>query len=395
MPKLTEQFVARLIVPAGQRDVQAFDDTLPGFGVRKFASGRAVWIVKYNVGRKQRKRSLGPVVPGSMSTKRKLADEILTRARLGQDTAAEGDAAKALASRVAAKLGDLVPKYLARCDAMQRASTAAETRRYLDRYWARLHKLVPRDVTRPDVVEGVDAIEAGHGAVTADRARVALSGFFAWCIDRGHADANPALGIGRRAAAPASERVLSESELVAVWLAAGDDDYGKIVRLLILTAQRRDEIGGLDRGEVAVDAKQIELPKERTKNAREHIVPLSPQAIEILARTVRVGERTRYFGLGDRGYSGWSKSKARLDKRLPDDMPSYDIHDIRRSVATHLADRKFALPHVVEAILNHISGHKAGVAGTYNKALYLAERRRALNRWAKHMLALVERDANQ
>jgi len=393
MPKLTEQFIARLIVPAGERDVQAFDDTLPGFGVRKFASGRAVWIVKYNVGRKQRKRSLGPVLPGSMPAKRKLADEILTRAKLGQDTAAEGDAAKAQASRVAAKIGDLVPKYLARCDATQRPSTAAETRRYLDRYWARLHKLVPREVTRPDVVEGVDAIEADHGAVTADRARVALSGFFTWCIDRGYADANPALGIGRRAVAPSSERVLSEPELAAVWLAAGNDDYGKIVRLLILTAQRRDEIGGLDRAEVAVDEKQIELPKDRTKNGREHIVPLSPQAMEILGSTVRVGDRTKYFGLGEGGYSGWSKSKARLDRRLPKDMDPWDIHDIRRSVATHLADRKFALPHVVEAILNHVSGHKAGVAGTYNKALYLAERRRALSRWGKHMVALVEREA--
>jgi integrase len=393
MAKLSEQFVSRLTVPKGKRDVQAFDDSLPGFGVRKFASGRAFWIVKYNVGRKQRKRTLGPVLPGSFASKRKVADEILTRARLGQDTAAEGDAAKALASRVVAKVGELVPKYLKRCETTQRPSTAAETKRYVEGYWARLHKLTPREVTRPDIVAGIDDIEAVHGAVTADRARVALSGFFAWAIDRGFADANPALGIGRRAPPPANGRVLSEPELVAIWRAAGDDDYGKIIRLLILTGQRRDEIGGLDRPEVNRAEKQIELPPERTKNNRPHVVPLAPQALEILSHTIRIGNRTQFFGLGEKGFSGWSKAKARLDKRLPAEMPAWTVHDIRRAVATRWGDGKFAAPHVVEAILNHVSGHKAGVAGTYNKALYLAERRRALSRWAKHFLALVERDA--
>lgn len=390
MPKLTDAFIAGLKVPAGKSDVQVFDETLPGFGVRKFKSGKAYWFVKYNIGKKQRKRTLGAVQPGSLAAKRKMADEILTRARLGQDTAAAGDAAKALASRVVATIGELVPKYLGGIEASLRPSTVAETKRYLSRYWAGLHKLTPRAVIRAEIVDGIDNIEAANGAVSADRARVALSGFFAWCIDRGSADANPALGIRRRAPLPSNERVLSVIELVAIWKAAGTvDDYGRIIRLLILTAQRRDEIGGLGRDEINSAERQIELPGRRTKNKRDHIVPLSPQALEVLATAIQVGERTKYFGLGENGFSGWSKAKTRLDKRLSKTMEPWDLHDIRRSVATHLSDGKFALPHVLEAILNHISGHKAGVAGVYNKAQYLPERKRALHRWGRHFGSIV------
>lgn len=393
MPKLTEGFVSRLHVPVGRRDVQVFDDTLPGFGVRKFKSGKAFWIVKYNVGKQQRKRTLGAVVPGSLGAKRALADQILTRAKLGEDQGAETDAAKALASRVTAKVGPMVTKYLGECAATMRPSTLSETKRYLERYWSALHKTPPDDVTRADVVAGVDRIVAENGAVSADRARVALSGFFAWCIDRGKAAANPTLGIGRRAPPADNGRVLSLPELVNVWKAAGATDYGCIIRLLILTAQRRDEIGHLDRSEVNGAEKQIGLPPERTKNGRPHLVPLSPQALAILASTVQIGDRTKFFGLGEGGFSGWSAAKARLDKRLPHGMPPWDVHDIRRSVVTHLNDRKFAEPHIVEAIINHLSGHKRGVAGTYNKALYLPERRRVLNKWARHFLSLVARAA--
>ena len=144
------------------------------------------------------------------------------------------------------------------------------------------------------------------------------------------------------------------------------------------------------------------MPGDRTKNHRSHIVPLPDQALAILdAVPFRVGRR-HIFGIGEGGFSGWSKAKQELDARiasarrqarLNDDMGPWVLHDIRRSAVTHWHELGFAPPHVVEAIVNHVSGHKAGVAGIYNKALYLPERREALEKWAAFLGQEIDRGA--
>src|SRR5262249_44151720 len=158
------------------------------------------------------------------------------------------------------------------------------------------------------------------------------------------------------------------------WRATPDNDYGRIVRLLILTAQRREEIGGLLRTEVNRDAKQIELPGARIKNGRPHDVPLSDEALAELDAAPERDGRLPVFGTGQGGYSGWSKSKQALDEAAKLSQP-WTLHDLRRTVATRMADSPEdgglgVLPHVIEAILNHVSGHKAGVAGIYNRSTY-------------------------
>ena len=139
MAKLTEGMVAKIRVPAGARDVQVFDDALPGFGVRKFDSGKASYFVKYSIGRQQRKLSLGPAVPGSLAEKRKIASEVISRARIGQDVAGDKRTAKATLARQATTLGSLVSRYLADRQAELRSSSLTEAKRYLERYWAPLH----------------------------------------------------------------------------------------------------------------------------------------------------------------------------------------------------------------------------------------------------------------
>jgi integrase len=247
-----------------------------------------------------------------------------------------------------------------------------------------------RIIRRADVVTVIDEIVSNQGKVAADQARVALSGFFAWAIDRGHVDFTPVQNIASRSESDGRSRVLTEAELVAVWRACSDDDYGKIIRLLILTGQRKSEIGSLEWPEIDTKKAQIELPAERTKNGRPHIVPLSDPAIDILASVHPVAGRQKIFGAREGGYSGWSKSKAQLDVRLSASMAAWVLHDIRRSVVTHLHELGIAPPHVIEAIVNHVSGHRAGVVGVYNKAAYLGERQLALRRWAEHVMRLVE-----
>jgi len=231
--------------------------------------------------------------------------------------------------------------------------------------------------------------------VTANRLRASLSKFFAWGIGEGLIDSNPVSGTNRNEEMT-RDRVLSPQELRAIWLALPDNDYGSVVKLLMLTGQRASEIADLRWPELIGD--EIRLPGDRTKNHRAHTVPLTKTAQKILAvvpqRTKPNGTpRELVFGSGEGGFSGWSKAKDQLDQRIAEmtgeSIVPFRIHDLRRSFATHAAEIGIQ-PHVIEAVLNHISGSKAGVAGIYNRALYEPEKRAAMDRWADQLLAWVE-----
>ena len=180
--------------------------------------------------------------------------------------------------------------------------------------------------------------------------------------------------------------MLSQTELTAVLSALTDDQFSDIIRLLILTGQRRDEIGGLRWSEVDLDRGLIVLPPARTKNKRLHELPLSWQARAILERQAR-RDGDLVFGTGAGGFTSWSNSKATLDKRL-NGIGEWRLHDLRRTAATMMAELG-VLPHIIEAILNHVSGHRAGVAGIYNRAKYQADMRDALERWGEHVAGIV------
>jgi integrase len=306
---------------------------------------------------------------------------------------------KAAAARRAVTFGAVVPRYLAAREGELRPRAYGEYRRYLNDHWKPLHDMAVNAVTRQDVVGVIDDIERERGKVAADRARTALSTFFAWAIDRSYCDNTPILHIKARDQGGGRSRVLSEAELVEVWKSCGDHEHSRIVRLLILTGQRKSEIGDVTWPEIDFHRRQIELPPERTKNKRAHIVPLSEAALAILKGVLAIEGRERVFGRGVGGFSHWSGAKADLDARIAEarlrrgeekPMLGWVLHDLRRSFVTHVNERKFAPPHVIEAIVNHVSGHLAGVAGIYNKAQYLAERRQALDLWGAHIATLVE-----
>jgi len=176
--------------------------------------------------------------------------------------------------------------------------------------------------------------------------------------------------------------------LAAIWNAAPDSDYGRIVRLLMLAGQRKDEIASLRWSEIDASAKTITLPGNRTKNSREHVVPLSRDALDILRTIPHRNERDLVFGDGQGGYAGWSKAKATLDRRLGNVVKPWTLHDLRRTSATRMADSGVQ-PHIIEAVLNHVSGHKAGVAGVYNRAADEPEKRAALDTLASYIRTAV------
>ena len=405
MPKFFEGYIDQLLVPAGKvtksgksvRDVRAFDSSLPGFGILKSDTGRAVYFVKFNVGAQQRKLTLGPVVRGNLAKMRMRAEEVLAKARLKQDVVAEHREAAATAEAQANRqtLGQLVSAYLASREGSLRASSRAANKLYLQQHWRSLHTRFAEDVSRRDVVAVLDEIERDRGKVAADRARSALSGFFMWCIDRGHVSATPVVHLRSRNTNRSRERVLCERELREVWRACGDDDYGRIIKLLILTGQRKSEISGLTWIEVNLAELQIELPGARTKNGRPHSVPMSAAALALLP--LRLEGRDVVFGRGNKGFSGWSRAKRQLDNRISaaraaegemTPFPQWCVHDLRRTFVTFANELGLAAPHVTEAAVNHISG-RTGVAGVYDRSKHAGEKRRLMESWAERVAEIV------
>jgi integrase len=194
--------------------------------------------------------------------------------------------------------------------------------------------------------------------------------------------ANPAAFTARHKE-EARHRVLNDTELRQVWKALPDTDYGRAVKLLILTGQRREEIGQLRWSELDLARGIISLPGGRTKNGKPHELPLSAPARAILESQPRFGE----WVFGRRGLLDWAQQKKVLDARLQI-SEHWVLHDLRRTAATRMVDLGI-LPHAVEAVLNHY-GHRSGVAGVYNRSLYAAEKAQALARWAEHVMSLVE-----
>jgi integrase len=348
-----------------------WDEATPGFGVRRQAKA-AVFFLKYRQNGIQRLYTIGRFGALTPDAARREARRVLGSVASGADPQRE---------KIAARSGTMlrtIEAYLAQAERRMRPRSFDEARRMLLVDWKPLHSFAVQAVTRRDVAEGLREIEA-RGPVAAQRARATLSACFGWAIRDGvEIPANPVIGTNSPVT-KSRERVLSRDELAALWRGLGPDRFSDIVRLLVLTGQRRSEIGGLRWDEIQGDA--IVLPAERTKNGRVHVVPLSPLAAEIINRQDRVSEFV--WGLQ---WKSWSRPKLELDARVG--IAPFTLHDIRRSVATGMAELG-VLPHIIETVLNHVSGHKASVAGIYNRARYAEDVRAALARWSEYVAALA------
>ena len=387
--KLTRASVQALSLPPSKGELIVFDDEIPGFGLRLRAGGSRKWIVQYKVGAKHRRFTFGSVAELDAGKARERARDLLAEVRVGRDPAGVKLEARARADET---LGAIVERHLKRQEGRLRPRSYLETQRYLRAHWKPLHGLALAKVSRATVAQRLASIAENSGPTAADRARAALSSLFTWAMREGLAETNPVIATNRTSEAKSRDRVLTDAELAAIWKTLPDDQYGAIVRLLILTGQRREEIGGLRWSEIQVG--KIALPGERTKNHRPHDVPLTDKAAAVISGCRRRDDRDLIFGEGEGPYQGWSKSKAALDKAIAEKaadngpVAPWRLHDIRRTVATRMAELGVQ-PHIVEAALNHVSGHKAGVAGVYNRAVYAAEKRTALELWTNQVLTLT------
>jgi integrase len=393
--KLTAANIRALKLPPGVADRVFFDEDLPGFGLRMRASGVHSWMVQYARAGRTRRVVLGLLTALDPGKARATAKDLLAQVRLGHDPAGEKDQAR---TRAAETFGALLPRFLERQRTRLKPRSYVETERHLQRDAKPLHSSPIEAVTRRTIAGRLAEIEKHNGPAARNRVRASLSAYFTWAAKEGYVDNNP-VAFTNKAEEKARERVLSDEELRTIWLATDDSQFGAIIKLLILTGARRTEIGGLTWSELSPNLPLITLPPARTKSGREHLIPLSEPALTILRaqpqRTNPDGTpREHIFGnvIGC-GYQNWSRGKTDLDARIAEaghgKALNWRLHDFRRSVSTSLHDRFGVPPHVVEEILGHTGGHKGGVAGIYNKAVYLEERRRALTKWGAHIMELV------
>jgi integrase len=383
--KFTVKNTGEVQLPAGSNDHVWWDDDITGLGIRLRAGGTRNWIYRYRIGSKQRSLILGSAKSVPLSVARKNASTLEARIRLGEDPALDRQNAKLEADNT---FGVLATQYLETQKSKWRPGTYKEIERHLNKYASSLRRIPIAAVSQRSVANLLNSVAKESGDVTANRVRASLSALFGWTIKEGIRlpEGNVASYTNKREE-KSRERVLSNAELKAIWTACSDDEFGAVVKLLLLTGQRRSEIGALQWNEIHDD--QIVLPANRTKNKRAHVVPLSDAARTALHR-FRDGHGEFVFGRF--GFQAWDWDKRALDVRVAEagkPLEHWTLHDLRRTVATRMAELGVQ-PHIIEAVLNHVSGHKGGVAGIYNRATYDKEKREALNLWAEHVMATVE-----
>jgi integrase len=386
--KLTLNRIDSLKCPEGKRDMLVFDDEQRGLGVRVTASGGKTYLAQYTCHGQKRRIPLGSCSAVSLAKARDAVRAIMGDVAKDVDPAAERKKAKA---HDALTLSALLMDWQALHLATRRPSYASEAVRAVRNAFACYLDLPAAGLSRAAVVKMLDAMARKGSASMAARTAAYGKAAYGWGVKRGALSVNPFLNLPvtpteRR------ERVLSDDELSAIWRATdGPGPFNGIVRFLILTGQRREEVAGMTWAELSGDFSTWTIPASRAKNGATHIVPLNAPAQEVLRGVPGFGAQQTGLELvfpGLRGpFNGWSKAKGALDAKSG--VINWRLHDLRRTVATGLQRLGVRLE-VTEQVLNHVSGSRAGIVGVYQRHDFASEKRAALEAWGAHVLAIVE-----
>jgi integrase len=390
---LTDDAIKKLALPADAPDGKIFfDDKISGLGVRCYSSGRKTWLYQFRLAGRSFKYEIG-------STEKVLASKARTEAKIAAGHVAKGENPIDLRRQAEAKhkdqFGDLVTEYLdEKLNPIKpgkkpmRPRSYAEVKRHLEDHCKPFKYRAIKGLTQDDVASLYKKISRSAGPGAASHTWSTLRAFMHWCMGRGVLEKNVAALYDGGGTNEPRNRTLTDSELAIVWKACNTDQFGDIVKLAILTGARRDEVGHMHVDELNLGNKNWLLPEARSKNRREFLFTLSDNAVDILKKAVETRE-AHVFGYGtERGFSGWSKAKKALDKRITEaghKLKPWQIHDLRRSFSNGLQRLKIK-PHVIEACLNHMPPK---LERTYQTHLYEDEKRAALKRWAVHLDAVL------
>jgi integrase len=387
--KFTLTRIEALKCPPGKRDMLIFDDEQRGLGIRVTATGGKTYLAQYARHGQKRRIPLGSCSAVSLAKARDAVRGIMGDVARGIDPADERKKAAAVARQKAAHdaltLAALMSDWQALHLASKRPAYAQEAVRALRNAFQRYLDLPAADLSRAAVVKTLDTMARNGSAAMAARTAAYGKAAYGWAVKRGAISTNPFVNLP---VAPTvkRERTLSDDELVAIWRATdGLGPFNGIVRLLILTGQRREEVAGIKWAELSSDFSAWTIPASRAKNGATHIVPLDTPAQDLLRSAPRLGDLV-FPGL--RGtFNGFSKAKTALDK--DSGVTGWRLHDLRRTMATGLQRLGVRLE-VTEQVLNHVSGSRSGIVGVYQRHNFAQEKRAALEAWAAHVIAAVK-----
>lgn len=380
--------------PPATGRLELSDTVVPGLRVRMSASGVQSFIVRKRIAGKPSNITLGRYGPRfGLAEARKKARAVLSDIEAGGDPSSPHAASKR-AQPGAETIRGLLPAYLA---AKAERRSVGEMKRVMENYvLPELGDRLADAVTRADVTRLIDKV-AATAPVMARNVHAQLSAFYSWAMPRlDRLPSNPCRDAGRPSAPKARDRVLSDEELVCLWhlVEAEPFPWNIALKLLILTGQRRNEVFEADWAEFDLKKKVWTIPGERAKNGERHEVPLTTSVLALLKLIPKHDDSDKLFpaqGRPENGASGFSKVQARLRKNMTDElgsMPEWRLHDVRRTVATGLQRLGVRLE-VTEAVLNHLSGTRAGIVGVYQRHTFTDEKRAALEMWVAEVERLV------
>lgn len=438
MPKALTKPAVEKLKPHPTRRLEVPDALLPGLylvvqplGLKpdpknpdkliKTGTGAKSWAVRYRFRGKPKKHTLGSLAALDLKKAREHARDSLELVTKGLDPAGEKKRARKEAADARDEFQLVAEQFVQRYAKPKNKSWQQST-------WTLGLKPDPenpdkliktgngvvakwegkrvQDITKRDVIDLIDGIVDRGAPVMANRTLTAVRKLYNWCKERDIVSVSPCDGVKAPGTERARERALSDAELRLLWKAADEDDwpFGPLTKLLILTGQRRAEVGGMRWPEVNLGKKTWSIPSGRTKNNRAHEVPLADAAMALVKKLPKIkGEAGLVFTTnGKRPVSGFTRAKDRLaasmlaamrkaalDPKKVKPPEPWTFHDLRRTAASGMA--RLGQPvHVTEAVLNHKSGTIKGVAAVYNKYDYSDEKRSALAAWARYVTTLVE-----
>jgi integrase len=384
MARLTVKSVETAAPSKDRREIP--DGYVKGLYLIVQPSGAKSWAVRYRHGGRPRKYTIGNYPLYGLKEARERGIEALRAASEGRDPAATETLS---VDSIESAVEEFLERHVRR---NYRPKPMRETERLLRSHVVEAWRgRRVSSIARADVRRMLDRIVERGTPIAANRVHSVTRGLFNWLVGQEIIAASPCAGLKAPAGNEGSrDRALSDDELCRVWQAADQlGPYGAMVRLLILTGQRRGEVAGMEWAELDLENRLWTLPRERVKNDRRHEVPLSPQAAAIIQSLPRIGDKYVFSVNGTAPANNFADNCARL-RGLLGDMSPWVIHDLRRTVASGMARLGISLA-IIEKVLNHVSGSFAGIVGVYQRHEFAEEKRAALEKWAEHVESLTAR----
>lgn len=394
----------------GAKEYDIWDSKVKGFGVRVSPKGTKTFVLLFRFEGRPRRYTIARYPDLSLADARDKAQDAKGKIANGVDPQAEKTKEKRkLSDRVDALVGQFIE---AECKGEAFAKSGIPkwdswklVERSLKEYLVSQYGTRSvHHVTKADIKSAVKRIVAIGYPQAANTAFWYMRAFFNWCKKEDVITVSPCDGLANPAPIKTRERVVSDAELAAIWMGcepAPDEvgyPFGSIVRLLMLTGQRRTEVAAMKWSELNLEAGNWEIPRDRTKNENATIIPLPTLALDILRGVPKIKDSPFVFpARGNKGshFSGYAKGKKGLDDEIEIEgkpLENWTLHDLRRTLATNLAKRQVP-PHVIEHILNHSAASMTGVSKIYNTYAYDKEKRDALQLWADHIEGLLKQAA--